>query len=86
MEEWIKDHRVVAFRRVGAYEGERVMAVPADALRELLKTHAIVPREPTEDMLVAGQEEWALGPRGALEDCKEAESIFRAMVSEGEKV
>ncbi len=40
-----------------------------------------VPREPTEEMLVAGQEAWATRPRGALEDCEEAAHIWAAMVA-----
>lgn len=39
-----------------------------------------VPRHPTEEMLVAGQEAWATRPRGALEDCEEAGHIWAAMV------
>ncbi|WJM94914.1 hypothetical protein QEP73_15130 [Pseudomonas defluvii] len=39
-----------------------------------------VPREPTDEMLVAGQEAWATRPRGALEDCEEAAHIWAAMV------
>lgn len=42
---------------------------------------ALVPVEPTVDMLIAGQEEWAQGRRGALEDCEEAAAIYRAMIA-----
>lgn len=41
----------------------------------------VLPVDPTEDMLVAGQEEFAKGHRGPLEDCVEAEAIYRAMVA-----
>lgn len=41
----------------------------------------LVPKAPTDDMLVAGQEEWALGRRGALEDCKEPDAIYRSMLA-----
>lgn len=43
--------------------------------------YKLVPVEPTEDMLVAGQEEWAHRPHGALEDCEEARSIYKAMLA-----
>lgn len=39
-------------------------------------------RNPTDDMLVAGQEVWARGRIGALEDCEEARAIYMAMVAE----
>lgn len=42
-----------------------------------------VPAEPTEDMLVNGQEAWAKArvARPAIEDCKEAEAVYRAMIA-----
>lgn len=41
----------------------------------------LVPVEPTDDQLVAGQEEWVRGRRGALEDCMEANAIYAAMLA-----
>lgn len=44
---------------------------------------ALVPIEPTDDMLIAGQEAWTRTRRNrpALEDCKEAEAAYRAMLA-----
>ena len=43
----------------------------------------LVPVEPTEDMLVAGQEAWVFrrSQRNAVEDCTEADQTYRAMLS-----
>ncbi|HEP9800787.1 TPA: hypothetical protein VDW15_004472 [Pseudomonas aeruginosa] len=45
--------------------------------------YALVPLEPTDDMLVAGQEAWThkMERRGALEDCEEAGDVYRAMLA-----
>lgn len=51
---------------------------PAQAVPEGWK---LVPVEPTDDMLVFGQEVWAAGRQGALEDCREAETIYSAMLA-----
>lgn len=56
------------------YAGESRLSQPAAGF-------ALVPVEPTIDMLIAGQEEWAQGRRGALEDCEEAAAIYRAMIA-----
>ena len=45
----------------------------------------LVPIEPTDEMLVSGQEEWALGKRGAMEDCEESRAIFKAMLAAAPK-
>lgn len=45
----------------------------------------LVPIEPTDEMLVSGQEEWALGKRGAMEDCEESKAIFKAMLAAAPK-
>lgn len=44
---------------------------------------AIVPIKPTEEMLVSGQDAWfhERTKRNAIEDCHEANIVFRAMVS-----
>lgn len=64
--------------RIAELERER------DALRADAKVPAgwcLVPEVPTDDMLVAGQEEWVLGRRGsATEECEEAKAIYGAMV------
>lgn len=45
----------------------------------------LVPVEPTDEMLVSGQEEWVLGKRGAMEDCEESKAIFKAMLAAAPK-
>ena len=49
-----------------AYEAGKRDAIP--------EGWVLVPKEPPEIMLVLGQEECALGPKGAIEDCIEAQS------------
>ena len=45
----------------------------------------LVPAEPTEEMLVAGQEAWACRKfKSALEDCEEARAVYLAMVEAAE--
>lgn len=41
----------------------------------------LVPVEPTEDMLIAGQEAFFMHPRGALEDCEESARAYRDMLA-----
>lgn len=55
----------------------------AQAQHSVPEGHALVPLEPTDDMLVAGQEAWAhkMERRGALEDCEEAGDVYRAMLA-----
>lgn len=43
--------------------------------------YVLVPVEPTEEMLVFGQEEYVLGSKGAMEDCIEAGDIYKAMLA-----
>jgi hypothetical protein len=52
-------------------------AAPADQ-----KEWKLVPIEPTDDMLIVGQEAWAKSrsTRPAIEDCEEASCTYRAMV------
>jgi hypothetical protein len=45
----------------------------------------LVPEEPTEDMLIAGQEEYVLGRKGAIEDCIESADIYKAMIESAPK-
>jgi hypothetical protein len=40
----------------------------------------LVPIEPTDDMLVSGQEAWVHRARTAVEDCEEARVVYAAMV------
>lgn len=44
----------------------------------------LVPVDPTDEMLVAGQEAWAVikPMRNAIEDCEEAMCVYRAMLAE----
>ncbi|HEH9446318.1 hypothetical protein [Pseudomonas aeruginosa] len=55
----------------------------AQAQHSVPEGYALVPLEPTDDMLVAGQEAWAhkMERRGALEDCEEAGDVYRAMLA-----
>lgn len=66
------------------------MACEIDKLRSALTKQTalvaasgwkLVPVESTDDQLVAGQEEWARGRRGALEDCEESAAIYGAMLA-----
>lgn len=43
--------------------------------------YRLVPVEPTDDMLVSGQEAWVKRARTAVEDCEEARSIYAAMLA-----
>ena len=49
IEEWIDENKQMAF--VDENHAEHV--IPIDKVRKLLKDHAIVPREPTDEMLEA---------------------------------
>ena len=60
-----------------AYEAGKRDAIP--------EGWVLVPKEPTEIMLVLGQEEYALGPKGAIEDCIEAQDIYAAMLAAAPK-
>ncbi|MDA3369735.1 hypothetical protein JR314_07550 [Pseudomonas aeruginosa] len=68
-------------------ERERLLAldddVDAQAQHSVPEGYALVPLEPTDDMLVAGQEAWThkMERRGALEDCEEAGDVYRAMLA-----
>ncbi|HEK0170745.1 TPA: hypothetical protein SMW16_000898 [Pseudomonas aeruginosa] len=55
----------------------------AQAQHSVPEGYALVPLEPTDDMLVAGQEAWThkMERRGALEDCEEAGDVYRAMLA-----
>ncbi|HEJ6444617.1 TPA: hypothetical protein SL854_001677 [Pseudomonas aeruginosa] len=55
----------------------------AQAQHSVPDGYALVPLEPTDDMLVAGQEAWThkMERRGALEDCEEAGDVYRAMLA-----
>ncbi len=57
--------------------------VVAQAQHSVPDGYALVPLEPTDDMLVAGQEAWThkMERRGALEDCEEAGDVYRAMLA-----
>ncbi|MFE4157100.1 hypothetical protein [Pseudomonas aeruginosa] len=56
---------------------------PSQAQHSVPDGYALVPLEPTDDMLVAGQEAWThkMERRGALEDCEEAGDVYRAMLA-----
>ncbi|HHK3939729.1 TPA: hypothetical protein ACQSRZ_005003 [Pseudomonas aeruginosa] len=84
----------VALARVAELEGKltdwvhegfrlnEALAV-AKAQHSVPEGYALVPLEPTDDMLVAGQEAWThkMERRGALEDCEEAGDVYRAMLA-----
>ncbi|MFK1576665.1 hypothetical protein ACIU06_19490 [Pseudomonas aeruginosa] len=68
----------------GMQPGTKLYAAPvAQAQHSVPEGYALVPLEPTDDMLVAGQEAWAhkRERRGALEDCEEAGDVYRAMLA-----
>lgn len=54
------------------------------AERDALRAEVERLRNPTDEMLVAGQEVWARGRIGALEDCEEARAIYLAMIAEAD--
>lgn len=62
-----------AFEAGAAHAREAGQAAPAG--------WQMVPVEPNDDMLVAGQEVWAQGRIGAIEDCSEAQAIYAAMLA-----
>ncbi|EPG3572330.1 TPA: hypothetical protein SLW38_006089 [Pseudomonas aeruginosa] len=68
----------------GMQPGTKLYAAPvAQAQHSVPEGYALVPLEPTDDMLVAGQEAWThkMERRGALEDCEEAGDVYRAMLA-----
>lgn len=71
IEEWIRS-------RVGyaASYLDDLEVIPADALRRLLKTHALVPREATHKMLLAGN--------AVLPSAINSDGIFEAMIKASE--
>ncbi len=56
---------------------------PSESDSRISTDFAIVPKEPTDEMLVRGQEAWMVirPKRNALEDCTEAAAVYRAMVA-----
>ena len=54
-----------------------------DCLRTTPEGFALVPIEPTDDMLVAGQEAWVIikASRAAIDDCQHADATYRAMLA-----
>ena len=73
----------------GYWFGDKVQeADPAKWAQQAQPAHApadmvMVPREPSDDMLIAGQEAWAVikPKRNAIEDCREADAVYRAMIA-----
>lgn len=45
--------------------------------------YVVVPEEPTEDMLIAGQEAWVVCKtnRSAVEDCEHSAAVWKAMIA-----
>jgi len=58
-------------------------AAPAPVPVPVPPGYVLVPVEPHDDMLIAGQEAWAVikPRRNAIEDCKEADAVYRAMIA-----
>lgn len=63
-----------------AWKSHAALSAP-QAAQAVPQGWKLVPVEPTEEMLVCGQEAWAHRPRGAVEDCHEAAHIYRAMLA-----
>ena len=51
------------------------------------KGYVVVPVEPTEDMLVSGQEAWVICKtnRSAVEDCEHSAAVWKAMIAAKEQ-
>ncbi|HIF9183800.1 TPA: hypothetical protein ACX6PV_000742 [Photobacterium damselae] len=76
LEKWIEEN---SYEQSYAYNAPKVVDV--DDLRELLKTHAIVPREPSREMLTAGSSPLFSIPLKRIGITR----IYKAMIAEAEK-
>jgi len=62
--------------------------LPSDTpLYAIPKGYVVVPVEPTEDMLVSGQEAWVICKtnRSAVEDCEHSAAVWKAMIAAKEQ-
>lgn len=79
LEKWINENQTNARNYFGIEQEDKVISV--SKLRELLKTHAIVPREPSKEMITAGSSPLFSIPLKRIG----IPSIYKAMIAEAEK-